>query len=460
MSVSRNERRPRSELKRVLVVDDEADIRELIDLTLLRMGLTAVCAGSVAEARAALASHDFQLCLTDMRLPDGDGLDIVRHIGEAYAHLPVAVITAYGSAENAVAALKAGAFDYLAKPIGLEQLRNLVQAALRLPGTEEAVGTAEQEGPELLGASPAMQQVRAMIEKLARSQAPVYISGESGSGKEVAARLIHARSARSAGPFVPVNCGAIPENLMESEFFGYRKGAFTGADSDRDGFFQAAHGGTLFLDEVADLPLSMQVKLLRAIQEKKVRKVGQVSEEPVDLRILCATHRNLRECVESGTFRQDLYYRLNVIELRMPPLRERSEDNEMLAERILKRLAGPEQPLLSAQALVMLMTYTFPGNVRELENILERATALCAEGVILPEDLQLESLAVPAGAVAADAMNWSAPARQAPLAERLRAIESALLRHVMSEAADNAEQAAETLHVSVESLQARLARNA
>ena len=460
MSVSRNERRPRSELKRVLVVDDEADIRELIDLTLLRMGLTAVCAGSVAEARAALASHDFQLCLTDMRLPDGDGLDIVRHIGEAYAHLPVAVITAYGSAENAVAALKAGAFDYLAKPIGLEQLRNLVQAALRLPGTEEAVGTAEQEGPELLGASPAMQQVRAMIEKLARSQAPVYISGESGSGKEVAARLIHARSARSAGPFVPVNCGAIPENLMESEFFGYRKGAFTGADSDRDGFFQAAHGGTLFLDEVADLPLSMQVKLLRAIQEKKVRKVGQVSEEPVDLRILCATHRNLRECVESGTFRQDLYYRLNVIELRMPPLRERSEDIEALAGRILKRLAGPEHPLLSAQALVVLMAYAFPGNVRELENILERATALCAEGVILPEDLQLEVFAAPGGAVAADAMNWSAPARQAPLAERLRAIESALLRHVMSEAADNAEQAAETLHVSVESLQARLARNA
>ena len=460
MSVSRNERRPRSELKRVLVVDDEADIRELIDLTLLRMGLTAVCAGSVAEARAALASHDFQLCLTDMRLPDGDGLDIVRHIGEAYAHLPVAVITAYGSAENAVAALKAGAFDYLAKPIGLEQLRNLVQAALRLPGTEEAVGTAEQEGPELLGASPAMQQVRAMIEKLARSQAPVYISGESGSGKEVAARLIHARSARSAGPFVPVNCGAIPENLMESEFFGYRKGAFTGADSDRDGFFQAAHGGTLFLDEVADLPLSMQVKLLRAIQEKKVRKVGQVSEEPVDLRILCATHRNLRECVESGTFRQDLYYRLNVIELRMPPLRERSEDIEALAGRILKRLAGPEHPLLSAQALVGLMAYAFPGNVRELENILERATALCAEGVILPEDLQLEAFAAPGGAVAADAMNWSAPARQAPLAERLRAIESALLRHVMSEAADNAEQAAETLHVSVESLQARLARNA
>ena len=460
MSVSRNERRPRSELKRVLVVDDEADIRELIDLTLLRMGLTAVCAGSVAEARAALASHDFQLCLTDMRLPDGDGLDIVRHIGEAYAHLPVAVITAYGSAENAVAALKAGAFDYLAKPIGLEQLRNLVQAALRLPGTEEAVGTAEQEGPELLGASPAMQQVRAMIEKLARSQAPVYISGESGSGKEVAARLIHARSARSAGPFVPVNCGAIPENLMESEFFGYRKGAFTGADSDRDGFFQAAHGGTLFLDEVADLPLSMQVKLLRAIQEKKVRKVGQVSEEPVDLRILCATHRNLRECVESGKFRQDLYYRLNVIELRMPPLRERSEDIEVLAGRILKRLAGPEHPLLSAQALVGLMAYAFPGNVRELENILERATALCAEGVILPEDLQLEAFAAPGGAVAADAMNWSAPVRQAPLAERLRAIESALLRHVMSEAADNAEQAAETLHVSVESLQARLARNA
>ena len=248
-------------MSRVLVIDDEADIRELIDLTLVRMGLATECVGSVAEARAVLDADEFQLCLTDMRLPDGEGLDIVRYITEHHPQTPVAVITAYGSAENAVAALKAGAFDYLSKPVGLEQLRTLIKSALRLPG-----GAADSENPlqSLLGDSPSMQQVRAMIEKLARSQAPIYISGESGSGKELAARLIHSRSARAAGTFVPVNCGAIPENLMESEFFGYRKGAFTGADSERDGFFHAAHGGTLFLDEVADLPLAMQVKLLRA----------------------------------------------------------------------------------------------------------------------------------------------------------------------------------------------------
>ncbi len=448
MSVSRNERRPRTELKRVLVVDDEADIRELIDLTLLRMGLTAVCAASVAEARAALDANDFQLCLTDMRLPDGDGLEIVRHIGEQHARLPVAVITAYGSAENAVAALKAGAFDYLAKPIGLAQLRNLVQAALRLPDAETEAPSAGQDGPELLGDSPAMQQVRTMIDKLARSQAPVYISGESGSGKEVAARLIHAHSARSGGPFVPVNCGAIPENLMESEFFGYRKGAFTGADSDRDGFFQAAHGGTLFLDEVADLPLAMQVKLLRAIQEKKVRKVGHVSEEPVDLRILCATHRNLRECVDSGKFRQDLYYRLNVIELRMPPLRERSEDIVPLAQRILLRLSGPGHPVLSPEAQAVLCTYAFPGNVRELENILERATALCADERITAQDLQLESSA---------GMGHASGARL-PLIERLQAVENALLQQTLADAGDDLTQAANALQISVESLTARLAR--
>ena len=391
MSVSRNERRPRSELKRVLVVDDEADIRELIDLTLLRMGLTAVCAGSVAEARAALASHDFQLCLTDMRLPDGDGLDIVRHIGEAYAHLPVAVITAYGSAENAVAALKAGAFDYLAKPIGLEQLRNLVQAALRLPGTEEAVGTAEQEGPELLGASPAMQQVRAMIEKLARSQAPVYISGESGSGKEVAARLIHARSARSAGPFVPVNCGAIPENLMESEFFGYKKGSFTGADQDRLGFFQHAHGGTLFLDEVADLPLAMQVKLLRAIQEKAVRRIGDAQEVKVDVRIISATHKDLAALVNKGVFRQDLFYRLNVVSLTMPPLREMREDLPKLIMQLLRKHRQGAEYSLTQAAKQALLQYSYPGNFRELENILERAVALAANQSIDVGDLQLTS---------------------------------------------------------------------
>ena len=301
MSLGKSERRPRNELARVLVVDDEPDIRELIDLTLVRMGLAAECVGSVGEAKKALAAEHFHLCLTDMRLPDGDGLEIVRCITEQHAQTPVAVITAFGSTENAVAALKAGAFDYLAKPVGLEQLRALIKSAMRLPEGEEGCDPLQS----LIGDSPAMQQVRAMIEKLARSQAPIYISGESGSGKELAARLIHTRSSRHASPFVPVNCGAIPENLMESEFFGYRKGAFTGADGDREGFFQAASGGTLFLDEVADLPLLMQVKLLRAIQEKRVRKVGCVTEEPVDVRIICATHRNLRECVDKGVFRQD-----------------------------------------------------------------------------------------------------------------------------------------------------------
>lgn len=386
MSVARTERRPRGEMSRVLVIDDEADIRELIDLTLVRMGLATECVGSVAEALAALEGDAFQLCLTDMRLPDGEGLAIVRYITEHHPQTPVAVITAYGSAENAVAALKAGAFDYLSKPVGLEQLRTLIKSALRLPGGLEGSDDPLQS---LIGDSPSMQQVRAMIEKLARSQAPIYISGESGSGKELAARLIHTRSARAAGTFVPVNCGAIPENLMESEFFGYRKGAFTGADSERDGFFHAAHGGTLFLDEVADLPLAMQVKLLRAIQEKRVRKVGSVTEEPVDVRIICATHRNLRELVDKGAFRQDLYYRLNVIELRMPPLRERMEDIVPLVESVLRRVFGDSPPKLSSGAVKALSLYSFPGNVRELENILERATALCAGDTIEVEDLHL-----------------------------------------------------------------------
>ena len=386
MSVARTERRPRGELSRVLVVDDEPDIRELIDLTLARMGLATECAGSVGEAIAALKEGDFQLCLTDMRLPDGEGLEIVRYITEHCPQTPVAVITAFGSAGNAVAALKAGAFDYLAKPVGLEQLRALIKSALRLPG-----GGQDSENPlaGLIGESPSMQQVRTMIEKLARSQAPIYISGESGSGKELGARLIHSRSARAAGAFVPVNCGAIPENLMESEFFGYRKGAFTGAQDDREGFFQAASGGTLFLDEVADLPLAMQVKLLRAIQEKRVRKVGSVTEEPVDVRIICATHKNLRDLVDKGAFRQDLYYRLNVIELRMPPLRERSEDIAPLVAAVLRRLSGDTPPRLSAAALKALEFYSFPGNVRELENILERATALCSGDSIEVDDLQL-----------------------------------------------------------------------
>ncbi|MCE1244999.1 sigma-54 dependent transcriptional regulator [Oryzomicrobium sp.] len=385
------ERRAWDGVARVLVVDDEPDIRELLDLTLARMGLLCDCAGTVGEARDLLARHAYQLCLTDMRLPDGEGLDVVRHVAEQHSQTPVAVITAYGSTENAVAALKAGAFDYLAKPVALDQLRTLVKSALDVPG--EKAGAPASGG--LVGSSPVMQQVKDTIAKLARNLAPVYISGESGTGKERAARLIHGQGPRAAGAFVAVNCGAIPENLMESEFFGYRKGAFTGADSERDGFFQAAHGGTLFLDEVADLPLAMQVKLLRAIQEKRVRKVGATQEEAVDVRIISATHRDLRACVEAGTFRQDLYYRLNVIELRLPPLRERREDIPALVETVLARLvetagAGAAMPRLDDGAQAALRAYSFPGNVRELENILERAHALCEGDAIGEADLQLE----------------------------------------------------------------------
>jgi two-component system response regulator PilR (NtrC family) len=310
VSASKIDRKPRGELVKVLVVDDEADIRELLDLTLVRMGFSADCASTIAEAKQLLEREHYKLCLTDMRLPDGEGLEIVRLIGERYGETPVAVITAFGSAENAVAALKAGAFDYLAKPVALDQLRSLIKSALSLPQSGEAAaggGNSAEASGRLIGESQAIAHVRELIDKLARSQAPVYISGESGSGKELAGRLIHSQSARHAAPFVPVNCGAIPENLMESEFFGYRKGAFTGADSDREGFFHAANGGTLFLDEVADLPLAMQVKLLRAIQEKKVRKVGSTAEEPVDVRILSATHRRLKDCVDAGSLRQDFF---------------------------------------------------------------------------------------------------------------------------------------------------------
>ena len=376
--------------RRVLVVDDEADIRELLDLTLARMGLDADCAASLAEARERLATGRYQLCLTDMRLPDGEGLSLVREINQNGVDLPVAVITAHGSMENAVAALKAGAFDYLSKPVSLDQLRALVRAALDLPQLPQTVA-APNEAP-LVGNSAAMAEVRALIERVARSQAPVYLHGESGSGKELAARMIHQQGARREQPFIAVNCGAIPESLMESEFFGYRKGAFTGADADRDGFFQVANGGTLFLDEVADLPLSMQVKLLRAIQEKKVHKVGSSQEEAVDVRILCATHQNLRERVEEGKFRQDLFYRLNVIEVRMPALRECREDIPLLAERIIQRVArqcGQAVPALTPAALAALQAYPFPGNVRELENIVERALALLGGEVIDVADLNL-----------------------------------------------------------------------
>ncbi|HEX9432917.1 MAG TPA: sigma-54 dependent transcriptional regulator [Burkholderiales bacterium] len=390
----------------VLVVDDEPDIRELLELTLVRMGLEVASVGTIAEAKERLKQERYDLCLTDMRLTDGEGLDLVRHIAGQAADVPVAVITAYGSAENAVAALKAGAFDYVSKPVGLEQLRALVRAALSLPDRGEAPARDKHLHGRLLGESAPLVQVREMIAKLARTQAPVYISGESGTGKELAARLIHENGARRERAFMPVNCGAIPENLMESEFFGYKKGAFTGAADDREGFFQAANGGTLFLDEVADLPLAMQVKLLRAIQEKRVRKVGATQEDPVDVRIICATHQKLAQLVAAGRFRQDLFYRINVIELAMPPLRECREDIPVIAAAILERLSGQSDvppARLTAEAVEELARHDFPGNIRELENILERALALSASREIDVEDLRLSASAgapVAAGAAA------------------------------------------------------------
>ncbi|MBA5688145.1 sigma-54-dependent transcriptional regulator [Rugamonas apoptosis] len=377
---------------RVLVVDDEADLRELLEITLLKMGLDVDSAATLAEARACLAGPEYALVLTDMRLPDGLGLELVREVCAAYKNTPIAVVTAFGSADNAVVALKAGAFDYVSKPVALDQLRIMVQSALRLtvPAAGQ-VASAGQPASRLKGSSAVIQALRAQIARLARSMAPIAITGESGSGKELAAREIHAQSSRAGKPFVAVNCGAIPEALMEAEFFGYRKGAFTGAADERDGFFQAANGGTLMLDEVADLPLAMQVKLLRAIQERRVRKIGATAEEPVDVRIISATHKNLAQCVEQGSFRQDLFYRLNVIELCLPPLRERLDDLEPLTDAILERLGTFEHKVvLGPGVLEVLRGYSFPGNVRELENILERALAFADDGVIEVGDLALK----------------------------------------------------------------------
>lgn len=462
---------------RILVVDDEPDLRELLELTLVRMGLDVDLVGSIEAAKNQLTQQTYALCLTDMRLPDGLGLSLVEHLSQRQPPIPVAVITAYGNTENAVAALKAGAFDYVSKPIELDALRELVKGALKLPIARSAsiskpLAAAQNLVLEnLAGISPAVQEVRQTILKLARSIAPVAITGESGSGKELAARLIHQTSVRKDQPFVAVNCGAIPENLMEAEFFGYRKGAFTGADTDRVGFFQAAQGGTLFLDEVADLPLPMQVKLLRAIQERKVRRVGATQEEAADVRIISATHKDLARCVSDGQFRQDLFYRLNVISLRMPALRERVEDIPALAlellDKIIKRNGLDHNPGLSEDALLALRHYAFPGNVRELENMLERAIAFSAQED--PQPLQASELELdaPAAIETSPTESQSLPnlslsnipaAVPHDLTAYLDEVERAILLQALAQTNDNRTAAAKLLGISFRQMRYRLQR--
>jgi len=436
---------------RALIVDDEPDIRELLELTLGRMDIDTRSAANLADARSLLAEDSFDICLTDMRLPDGDGIDLVRHIQQHSPELPVAVITAYGSMESAVEALKAGAFDFVSKPVNLNVLRNLVNSVLML--TDDSSQRERRSRNTLLGESEAMREIRSTVEKLSRSQAPIYIWGESGTGKELVARLIHDKGPRADRPFVPVNCGAIPAELMESEFFGHKKGSFTGAVGDKDGLFQVAEGGTLFLDEVAELPLHMQVKLLRAIQEKAVRPVGAQQEIPTDVRILSATHRELGELVEAGEFRQDLYYRLNVIQLEVPPLRERREDIRMLASHCLDKLAQQNSRPgleLKEDAMEALGDYDFPGNVRELENILERATTLCEGTTVTREDLNL-----PTQGKASDPAAALTPG-EVPLDTYMDNIEKDALIKALEQTRYNKTAAAKQLGITFRALRYRL----
>ncbi len=465
-----------SQARSALIVDDERDIRELLVLTLGRMGLRVDTASDVASAINQLGSNRYDLCLTDMRLPDGNGQQLIEHIAQNHPHLPVAMITAYGNVEAAVDALKAGAFDFVSKPVDLAVLRRLVQHALELHA-ERASAPQSATAIRLIGDSPAMTQLRNTITKLARSQAPVYISGESGVGKELVARLIHEQGPRGHGPFVPVNCGAIPTELMESEFFGHKKGSFTGAHADKQGLFQAAHGGTLFLDEVAELPLHMQVKLLRVIQEKSVRPVGANSESPIDVRILSATHKNLAQLVAENRFRDDLYYRINVIELRVPPLRERPSDLPALAAAILVRLGtdlGETPPDLTEGALSVLAGYPFPGNVRELENILERAVALCDGRRIDVEDLHLprapiaslaagnglpstaQAATLPAPAPALPAQPRSAIDSDAALPNYIEQLEREAIQKALEECRYNKTRAADKLGITFRALRYKL----
>jgi two-component system response regulator PilR (NtrC family) len=423
-----------------LVIDDEPDIRELLALTLGRMNIDTAVAGDVQGAKKELLSRHFDICLTDMRLPDGDGLELVEWMQTHAANVPVAVITAHGNVETAVQALKAGAFDFLSKPLDINNLRGIVEIALKLQDGGDG------RESSLLGKSAAMQALRDMVDKVARSQAPVHISGESGTGKELVARLIHDTGPRSDGPFVPVNCGAIPAELMESEFFGHRKGSFTGAVSDKTGLVQSADGGTLFLDEIADLPLPMQVKLLRVIQEQTVRPVGAAAEEKVNVRILSATHRNLNAMVARGEFREDLYYRVNVIELMVPALRERGGDILLLADHILRRL-GTSVQSLSDDAQHKLANYRFPGNVRELENLLERAVTLCANGTIRSDDLALQS---------DDAAEPSAQAPTTGLGSQIEDIQRQAIVDALEKTRYNKTQAAKLLGLTFRQLRYRI----
>lgn len=442
---------------RCLIVDDETDIRELLAMTLDRMELETYTAKNVEEAKTLLKQRSYALCLTDMQMPDGTGLDLVKHIAEFHTGLPVAVITAHASAENAVSALKLGAFDYLTKPISLKQLRPLIEFAVKL-SSQPTVNQADTL--DMIGESEPIQYVRNMIAKLARSQAPVYVSGESGSGKELAAKLIHLNSSRRDGAFIAVNCGAIPENLMESEFFGYKKGSFTGANQDKEGMFQAANGGTLFLDEVADLPLAMQVKLLRAIQEKKVRMVGGTNEEAVDVRIISATHKNLGEMMDAGLFRQDLYYRLNVIQLKMPALRDRPGDIPLLANLLLARQCASLKisvPKIDDSAQSYIKKLAFPGNVRELENMLERALALCDGQTITIDDLMNDDTEFRLNSHKKPSFDPD-QTLEVSLSDYLEDIEKRAIIKALNKANNNKTAAAKLLGVSFRTLRYRLAK--
>jgi two-component system response regulator PilR (NtrC family) len=437
---------------RALVVDDEPDIRELLGITLERMHVDVITAGNLASATRELRSGNFDLCFTDMRLPDGDGLGLIEWIQTHKPHTPVAVITAHGNVETAVRALKLGAFDFISKPLDLTSLRKLIAATLKLNDTDS---TGQLPRVRLLGTSVAMDQLRELIERVARSQAPVHIFGESGTGKELVAHLIHECSARRDGPFVPVNCGAIPTELMESELFGHKKGSFSGAIADKQGLIQVAEGGTLFLDEIADLPLHMQVKLLRVIQEKTVRPVGEAREQPIDVRLLSATHRTLSTLVADGKFREDLFYRVNVIEIRVPPLRERLQDIPDLTHSILTRLGrqiGHRALRITDAALQALNEYHFPGNVRELENVLERAATLCTDNIIDVRDLQLR----PKVANAHEAMLTSTVTPGENLGEALEDIERDAIVRALEQTRYNKTRAAQLLGMSFRSLRYRI----